>query len=113
MAKIGFSLHPVAAAIRRAEKKLRSLRPKVGKADQKKIDLNLRALKKSYHLIRVICPKGQCALGPAVRAVVRAEGQVKPVRTECGISRLRSRANELIVSACVSRNRCHSGGLPS
>jgi hypothetical protein len=56
MAKIGFSLHPVAAAIRRAEKKLRSLRPKVSKADQKKIDLNLRALKKSYHLIRVICP---------------------------------------------------------
>lgn len=56
MVKIGFSLHPVAEAIRRAEKRLRSLRPKVSKADQKKIDLNLRALEKSYHLIRVICP---------------------------------------------------------
>ena len=48
MAKIGFSLHPVAVAIRSAEKKLRSLRPKVSKADQKKIELNLRMLEKSY-----------------------------------------------------------------
>jgi hypothetical protein len=56
MAKISFSLHPVAAAIGRAEKKLRSLRPKVSKADQKKIDLNLRALERSYRLIRVQCP---------------------------------------------------------
>lgn len=56
MAKIGFSLHPVAASIRAAEKKLRLLRPKVSKADQKKIDVNLRALEKSYRLIRFQCP---------------------------------------------------------
>ncbi|MFZ3332524.1 MAG: hypothetical protein WA197_17950 [Candidatus Acidiferrales bacterium] len=56
MAKIGFSLHPVATAIRRAEEKLRSLRPEVSKADQKKIDLNLRALERSYRLIIRQCP---------------------------------------------------------
>jgi hypothetical protein len=56
MAKISFSLHSVAAAIGRAEKRLRALRPKVSKADQKKIDLNLRALKESYRLIRIQCP---------------------------------------------------------
>lgn len=56
MAKIRFSLHPVATAIRTAQKKLRSLRPKVSKADQKKIDLNLRALERSYRLIRIQCP---------------------------------------------------------
>lgn len=64
MAKIGFSLHPVAAAIRKAEKQLRALRPKVGKADQKKIDLNLRMLKKSYHLIELPCPKRSVRIGP-------------------------------------------------
>jgi hypothetical protein len=55
MAKISFSLHPVAAVIRRAQKQLRSLRAKVSKADQKKIDMNLRALEKSYRLIRIQC----------------------------------------------------------
>jgi hypothetical protein len=57
MAKIKFSLHPIAADIRRAQKKLRELRPKVTKADQKKIDLNLRVLEKSYKLIEFPCPK--------------------------------------------------------
>jgi len=57
MAKIAFSVHPITAAIRRAEKKLRAIRPKVSKADQKKIDLNLRMLKKSDHLLRFACPK--------------------------------------------------------
>jgi hypothetical protein len=57
MAKIAFSLHPITAAIRRAEKKLRAIRPKVSKADQKKIDLNLRMLGKSHHLLRIPCPK--------------------------------------------------------
>ena len=57
MAKIAFSLHPVTSAIRRAEKKLRAIRPKVSKADQKKIDLNLRMLEKSYRLLRFPCPK--------------------------------------------------------
>jgi hypothetical protein len=57
MAKIAFSLHPITNAIRKAEKKLRAIRPKVSKAGQKKIDLNLRVLKKSYGLLRLPCPK--------------------------------------------------------
>ena len=56
MAKIAFSLHPITTAIQTAEKKLRTIRPKVSKADQKKIDLNLRVLEKSHHLLRIACP---------------------------------------------------------
>lgn len=56
MAKIKFSLHNIAKDIREAEKKLRSIRSKVSKADQKKIDLDLRALERSYRLIRILCP---------------------------------------------------------
>ena len=59
MAKIAFSLHPITNAIRRAEKKLRAIRPKVSKGDQKKIDLNLRMLEKSYRLLRFPCPKAK------------------------------------------------------
>jgi hypothetical protein len=57
MAKVAFSVHPITSAIRRAEKKLRSIRPRVSKAEQKKIDLNLRMLEKSYRLLRFPCPK--------------------------------------------------------
>ena len=57
MAKVAFSVHPITSAIRRAEKKLRSIRPRVSKAEQKKIDLNLRTLEKSYRLLRFPCPK--------------------------------------------------------
>ena len=57
MAKVAFSVHPITTAIRRAEKKLRAIRPKVSKADKKKIDLNLRMLKKSYRLLEFACPK--------------------------------------------------------
>jgi hypothetical protein len=57
MAKIAFSLHPITTAIQTAEKKLRTIRPKVSKADQKKIDLNLRMLEKSFRLLRFPCPK--------------------------------------------------------
>jgi hypothetical protein len=64
MAKVSFSLHPVAAAIRRAETKLRKLRPKVSKDERKKIDLNLRMLRKSYHLIKISCPKRAARIGP-------------------------------------------------
>jgi hypothetical protein len=56
MAKVKFTLHGVAAEIRKAEKKLRSIRSKVSKADQKKIDLDLRVLEKSYRQIRILCP---------------------------------------------------------
>ena len=57
MAKIAFSVHSIATAIKKAEKKLRRIRPEVSKADQKKIDLNLRMLKKSCHYLEFPCPK--------------------------------------------------------
>jgi hypothetical protein len=57
MAKIAYSVHYIAKAIQRAEKKLRRIRPEVSKADQKKIDLNLRMLRKSYHFLEFPCPK--------------------------------------------------------
>jgi hypothetical protein len=57
MAKVVFSVHPITSAIRRAEKKLRAIRPKVSRAEQKKIDLNLRLLEKSYRLLRFPCLK--------------------------------------------------------
>ena len=55
MAKIHFTLKNITKEIQKAEKKLRALRSKVTKADQKKIDLNLRSLKKSYGIIGVVC----------------------------------------------------------
>lgn len=64
MAKIKFTLHSVASEIRKAEKKLRSMRSKVVKADQKKIDLNLRELETSYRRIRNICPLAVTPIKP-------------------------------------------------
>jgi hypothetical protein len=55
MAKIKFTLKGVTNEIRKAEKKLRSIRSKVTEADRKKIDLNLRSLKKSYGIIGIVC----------------------------------------------------------
>lgn len=55
MAKIHFTLKNVTKEIAKAQKKLRAIRGKVSKADQKKIDLNLRALKKSYGIIGIVC----------------------------------------------------------
>jgi hypothetical protein len=55
MAKINFTLKNVTKEIHKAEKKLRALRGQVTPEDQKKIDLNLRALKKSYGIIGVVC----------------------------------------------------------
>jgi hypothetical protein len=43
---------------------LRKLRPKVSKAEQKRIDLNLRMLRKSYHLIKIPCPTSAVRIGP-------------------------------------------------
>lgn len=56
MAKIKFTLKGVTNEIRKAEKKLRSIRRKVSKADQKEIDLNLRDLERAHKLIRIHCP---------------------------------------------------------
>lgn len=55
MAKVEFTLHGVTTEIRKAEKKLRSIRSKVSKADQKKINLDLRVLEESYRSIRILC----------------------------------------------------------
>jgi hypothetical protein len=55
MAKISFTLKSVTKEIKKAEKKLRALRGKVVKADQKKIDLNLRSLKRGRGIIAQIC----------------------------------------------------------
>jgi hypothetical protein len=55
MAKISFTLKSVTKEIEKAEKKLRTIRNKVTKADQKKIDLNLRSLKRGHGIIAHIC----------------------------------------------------------
>lgn len=55
MAKIHFTLKNVTSEIRKAEKALRSIRGQVIPADQKKIDLNLKSLEKSFGIIGVVC----------------------------------------------------------
>jgi len=55
MAKISFTLKSITKEIEKAEKKLRGLREKVVKADLKKIDLNLRSLKRAHGIIGVVC----------------------------------------------------------
>jgi len=56
MAKISFTLKNITRDIEKAEKKLRALRPKVDKADVKKIDLTLRGLKEARAILVHICP---------------------------------------------------------
>jgi hypothetical protein len=55
MAKVKFTLKNVDREIRKAEKKLHVLRGKVIKGDQRKIELNLKALKKSHGTILSVC----------------------------------------------------------
>ncbi len=55
MATVKFTLKNITKDIEAAEKKLRALRGKVVKADQKKIDLNLRSLSKARGIIGVVC----------------------------------------------------------
>ncbi|MGA8034426.1 MAG: hypothetical protein WA823_12310 [Candidatus Acidiferrales bacterium] len=55
MATVRFTLKNITKDIDAAEKKLRALRGKVIKADQKKIDLNLRSLEKARGIIGVVC----------------------------------------------------------
>ncbi|MGB8521529.1 MAG: hypothetical protein WCD43_01065 [Candidatus Acidiferrales bacterium] len=55
MAKISFTLKSITREIAKAEKKLRGLRKKVVKEDLKKIDLNLRSLKRAHGIIGVVC----------------------------------------------------------
>jgi hypothetical protein len=55
MAKISFTLKHITKEIAKAQKKLRALRGKVVKEDQKKIDLNLRALERGHGIIAHVC----------------------------------------------------------
>jgi hypothetical protein len=55
MAKIKFTLKSITREIERAEKRLHALRKKVTKADLKRIELNLRSLKRSHELIAHVC----------------------------------------------------------
>lgn len=64
MAKVSFTLHDIADDIRKAEKKLRTIKPKVMPADQKRIDLELEVLDKAYGLIKELCPKGKHPIKP-------------------------------------------------
>ena len=55
MATVKFTLKNVTREIGKSQKKLKALRSKVSKADQKKIDLNLKALEKSHGIVMHIC----------------------------------------------------------
>jgi hypothetical protein len=55
VATIKFTLKNVTKEIEKTEKKLKALRGKVAKEDQKKIDLNLKALKRSHGIVLHVC----------------------------------------------------------
>jgi hypothetical protein len=55
MAKINFTLKNITREIAKAEKKLRAIRGKVAKADQKKIELELRELAKCKKTVTFFC----------------------------------------------------------
>ncbi len=55
MAKINFTLKNVTREIAKAEKKLRAIRGKVAKADQKKIELELRGLEQCRKVVKNFC----------------------------------------------------------
>jgi hypothetical protein len=55
MAKVKFTLKNVTREISKSQKALKALRKKVTAADQKKIDLNLKALEKSHGIVMHIC----------------------------------------------------------
>ncbi|MGB7750150.1 MAG: hypothetical protein WCF88_01245 [Candidatus Acidiferrales bacterium] len=55
MANVKFTLKSITREIDKAEKKLRALRSKVVKADLKRIDLNLRSLRRAQGIIGVVC----------------------------------------------------------
>jgi hypothetical protein len=55
MAKINFTLKNITREITKAEKKLRAIRAKVAKSDQKKIELELRGLAKCSKIVTFFC----------------------------------------------------------
>jgi hypothetical protein len=55
MAKINFTLKNITKEIEKSEKKLSAIRKKVVKADQSKIDLQLRKLKQVHNTVKQFC----------------------------------------------------------
>lgn len=55
MPKIRLTLHPAVKAIAKIEAELRRVRKRVNKVDQKKIDLELKALKKITAALKNRC----------------------------------------------------------
>ena len=55
MAKISFTLKNITKEIEKSQKKLSAIRKKVVKADQSKIDLQLRALKQAHTQVKNFC----------------------------------------------------------
>jgi hypothetical protein len=55
MAKISFTLKNVTKEIEKSEKKLNAIRKRVVKADQSKIDLQLRGLKQCHSMVKNFC----------------------------------------------------------
>ncbi len=55
MAKISFTLKNITKEIEKSAKKLGAIRKKVVKADQRKIDLQLRGLKRCHSTVKHFC----------------------------------------------------------
>ena len=70
MAVMKVTLHSVSDEIEKVQKKLKSIRSKVSKADQKRIDLELRKLEKCNGNIKNFCrppSQGFVQLFPVVK----------------------------------------------
>jgi hypothetical protein len=55
MAKVSFTLKNITKEIEKSQKKLSAIRKKVAKADQRKIDLQLRGLKQCHATVKNFC----------------------------------------------------------
>jgi hypothetical protein len=63
--KLEVSLSPIAAQIDKAATKLKSLRPRVSSADQKKIDLEIKELQKVRKGLAAFCRRMTHSFKPA------------------------------------------------
>jgi hypothetical protein len=55
MAKLSVSLKPITKQISTAEEELRAIRERVGRANQKKFKLTIRALDKARRSVKSVC----------------------------------------------------------
>lgn len=76
MAKISFTLKGITKEIKKAEKKLLALRRKVHKADLKRIELNLRSLRRSHGIIAHIC-RPPTQFGQTFRSKSKSKSKTK------------------------------------